>query len=191
MKSSKLLKLIIFALLGTISVVLMFLNFPLPFLPSYLKIDFSDVPALLAGLLFTPVAGIIVEGVKNSLYLVLTGAHDPVGVVGNFFAGTLFVLPVAVLYHRLKGPKSLVSGLITGTIVMALGMGVLNYFVLLPAYSLFMGMEEMAIPTVKWATVIAGITPFNLIKGTIVGLLFIPLFAKLRPWLERKRASLV
>ncbi|MFP3489854.1 ECF transporter S component, partial [Staphylococcus sp. SIMBA_130] len=68
-QSSNLLKLIILALLGTISLLLFFLNFPLPFLPSYLKIDFSDVPALMASLIFSPLAGIIVVAVKNLLYL--------------------------------------------------------------------------------------------------------------------------
>ncbi|MDC3418288.1 ECF transporter S component [Aquibacillus salsiterrae] len=189
MQSSKLLKLIIFALLGTISMVLMFLNFPLPFLPPYLKIDFSEVPALIAALLFTPIAGVIVEAIKNSLYLIYTGAGDPVGVVANFLAGSLFVVPVAIFYHKLKGVKSLLSGLITGTIVMAVGMSVLNYLVILPAYSWLMGLEEMAIPSVKWASVIAGILPFNLLKGIIVSALFIPLFAKLRPWLEKKRIT--
>ncbi|WP_186576433.1 ECF transporter S component [Aquibacillus kalidii] len=188
-QSSKLLKLILFALLGTISMLLMFLKFPLPFLPSYLTIDFSDVPALLAALLFSPVAGVIVELVKNLLHLII-GGGEPVGVAANFLAGILFVVPVSVLYHKFKGVKSLVSGLVTGTVVMAIGMGILNYFLILPAYSLFMGMEEMAIPTVKWATVIGGILPFNAIKGVIVGVLFVPVFAKLRPWLEKKRLTL-
>ncbi|UFT98187.1 ECF transporter S component [Radiobacillus kanasensis] len=185
-QSSRLFKLIILALLGTISMVLMFLNFPLPFLPQYLKIDFSEVPALLAALIFSPIAGIIVEGIKNLLYLVYTGAGDPVGVVANFLAGALFILPVSMLYHRYKGVKSLVSGLATGTIVMAVGMGVLNYFVILPAYTMFMGMESMT-PAIKWASVIAGITPFNFIKGLVVSLLFVPLFVKLKPWFEKKK----
>ncbi|QDP40943.1 ECF transporter S component [Radiobacillus deserti] len=185
-QSSKLFKLIILALLGTISMVLMFLNFPLPFLPQYLKIDFSEVPALLAALVFSPGAGLIVEGIKNLLYLVYTGAGDPIGVIANFLAGALFLLPVSILYHRYKGVKSLVSGLATGTVVMAIGMGVLNYFLILPAYTMFMGMEAMT-PAIKWASVIAGITPFNFLKGLVISLLFVPLFIKLKPWLVKKK----
>ncbi|RCW66925.1 ECF transporter S component [Saliterribacillus persicus] len=187
-QSSRLLKLIILALFGTISMVLMFLNFPLPFLPPYLKIDFSDVPALIAGILFTPIAGVAVEGIKNLLYLIYTGAGDPIGVIANFTAGTLFVLPVAIIYHRMKSAKNLLTGLIVGTVAMAFGMGILNYLVILPAYSLFMGWESMS-STVKLSTVMVGILPFNLIKGIIVAMLFIPLFSKLKPWLDRKRLS--
>src|SRR5699024_2297790 len=135
-------------LLGTISFLLFFLNFPLPFLPPYLKIDFGDVPALLAALIFSPLAGVIVIAIKNFLYLVI-GGGDPVGVWANFFAATMFILPVALLYRKYKGVKSIVSGLVAGTIIMAVGMSVLNYLVILPIYALFMGMEEMAIDSVK------------------------------------------
>ncbi|MCT2535855.1 ECF transporter S component [Aquibacillus koreensis] len=191
MKSSKLLKLTILALLSTIAVVLMFLNFPVLPAYAYLKIDFSDVPALIAGLLFTPVAAVVVEGLKNVLYLIFTGAGDPVGAVSNFCAGILFVVPVTMFYHKFKGVNSLITGIIVGTISMAIGMGVLNYFVFLPVYSAIMDIEAMALPTVKWATVTAGITPFNIIKGVIVGVVFLVLFTKLRTWIERKRASFI
>ncbi|MFB1051433.1 ECF transporter S component [Paraliobacillus sp. JSM ZJ581] len=188
MQSSHLLKLIIIALLGTISMVLLFINFPIPFLPPYLKIDFSEVPALIAGLLFTPVVGILVEAIKNALYLLYTGASDPVGAVANFIAGTLFIYPVALLYHKLKGKRSIVTGLVTGTVVMALGMSVLNYLIILPAYSWLMGWETMS-NGVKLATVLGGTLPFNFIKGVILTALFIPLFVKLKPWIDQKRIT--
>lgn len=188
MQSSRLLKLIIIALLGTISMVLLFVNFPIPFLPPYLKIDFSEVPALIAGLIFTPVAGILVEAIKNLLYLLYTGAGDPIGIVANFVAGTLFVYPVALLYHKFKGKKTIVTGLVTGTVVMAIGMSVLNYLIILPAYSWFMGWETMS-SGVKLATVVGGVLPFNFIKGVILTALFVPLFVKLKPWIDQKRMS--
>ncbi|UJL45142.1 ECF transporter S component [Virgibacillus sp. NKC19-16] len=188
-QSSKLLKLIILALLGTISLVLFFLNFPLPFLPAYLKIDFSDVPALIAGFIFSPVAGVIVVAIKNVLYLLVSGAGDPIGVAANFLAGLMFVVPVSMLYHKFKGVKSVVSGLVTGTIVMAVGMSVLNYFFVLPAYAWFMGWEMTE--QVKWISVIAGVLPFNIIKGVVIGLLFVPLFVKMRSWIEQQQAKLV
>ncbi|WP_461177180.1 ECF transporter S component [Virgibacillus ainsalahensis] len=186
-QSSNLLKLIILALLGTVSLVLFFLNFPLPLLPAYLKIDFSEVPALIASLIFSPMAGVIVVAVKNILYLIVSGAGDPIGVAANFLAGLMFVVPVSMLYHKFKGVKSIVSGLVTGTIIMALGMSVLNYFLILPAYSWFMGWEMTE--QVKWVSVVAGVLPFNIIKGIVVGLLFVPLFVKMRTWIEQKQAN--
>ncbi|APC48904.1 riboflavin transporter FmnP [Virgibacillus halodenitrificans] len=183
--SSRLFKLIILSLLGTISLVLFFLNFPLPFLPSYLKIDFSDVPALMASLIFSPMAGVIVVAIKNVLYLAISGAGDPIGVIANFLAGAMFVIPVSMLYHRFKGVKSVVSGLVTGTLIMAVGMSVLNYFIILPAYGKFMGWDMTE--QFKWFSVYAGVLPFNIIKGIIVGLLFVPLFIKMKSWIEQKQ----
>ncbi|CDQ21374.1 Riboflavin transporter FmnP [Halobacillus karajensis] len=187
-QSSKLLKLIILALFGTISMVLMLLNFPLPLLPQYLKVDFSDVPALLAAILFTPAAGVVVEGVKNGIYLIYTGAADPIGVVANFFAGILFVFPAAVIYHKFRSVKSLITGLFLSSILMAVVMSVLNYFLILPAYSWFMGWESMS-AQVKWVTILAGILPFNLIKGIVASALFVLLFGKMKAWIEQKSVN--
>ncbi|HLQ72848.1 MAG TPA: ECF transporter S component [Bacillota bacterium] len=187
-QSSQLLKIIIFSLLGTISFLLFLIQFPLPALPGYLKVDFGDIPALLAGLIFSPLAGVIVIAIKNVLYL-LIGSGGPVGVLANFIAASLFVLPVSIFYHRSKTIKSIVSGLITGTIIMAIGMSVLNYVVLLPIYAWFMGMEEMKIESVKRFTVIFGILPFNIIKGIIVGAFFVPVFVRMRTWVEQKQAN--
>lgn len=188
--SSRLLKLILLALLGSISLLLIFLDFPLPFLPSYLKIDFSEVPALMAALIFSPIAGIIVEAIKNLLYLVV-GGGEPVGVAANFVAGVIFIAPAAFLYHKYKGVKSVISGLIAGTILMAIAMSILNYLIILPVYAWFMGMEEMKIESVKWYTSAYLILPFNIIKGCIVGLLFVPLYFKLRNWIEQKQTNIV
>lgn len=186
--SSNLVKLIVLALLGTISFVLMFLSFPLPFLPPYLKIDFSDVPALMAGLIFSPLTGIVVVAVKNLLYLVI-GTGEPVGVAANFLAGTIFVLPVAYFYHRYKSVKSIISGLIIGTVIMAISMSILNYVVILPIYAWFMGMEEMRTEGAMRIAVLAGVLPFNVLKGVIVGMFFVPFYNKMRSWIDQKSAS--
>lgn len=183
-QSSKLKKLVVLSLLSAVSLVLFFISFPLPLLPPYLKVDFSDVPALIAGLVFSPLAGMLVVFLKNALYFVASGATDPIGVVANFIAGSLYILPVAYLYHRYKGVKSIVSGLVIGTVGMAIVMSLLNYLVILPAYSWLIGMEMNE--AIKWTSVVAGILPFNAIKGLIVGMLFVPLFVKLKHWIDDK-----
>lgn len=184
-RSSKLVKLVVLSLLAAVSLILFFISFPLPMLPPYLKVDFSDVPALLAGLIFSPLAGLLVVFLKNLLYFVASGASDPIGVAANFIAGSLFVFPVAYLYHRYSGVKSIVSGLVIGTVVMAIAMSVLNYFIILPAYSLLIGMEMNE--SIKWMTVVGGVLPFNFIKGIIVSMLFVPVFIKLSDWIHQKR----
>jgi riboflavin transporter len=188
-QSSNLARLIILSLLGAVSLLLFFINFPLPLLPSYLKVDFSDVPAIMASLIFSPLAGVIVVAVKNVLYLAI-GGGDIVGVTANFLAGALLVLPIGILYHKFKNVKSIVSGLVTGTIIMAVGMGVFNYFILLPVYAVMMGWGDMT-HAAKLGTVVIGILPFNIIKGIIVGALFVPIFIKMRRWIEQQQTKFV
>ena len=60
-------RLITISMLSAIAFVLTFIKFPIPFLPPYLTLDFSDVPSLLATFTFGPVAGIVVALVKNLL----------------------------------------------------------------------------------------------------------------------------
>lgn len=187
-QSSKLVKLVVLSLLATVSLVLFFISFPLPLLPPYLKVDFSDVPALIAGLIFSPLAGVLVVFMKNALYFVASGATDPIGVTANFIAGTLYIFPVAYLYHKYRGVKSVISGLVIGTAVMAIVMSILNYLFILPAYAWLVGMEMNE--TIKWASVVGGVLPFNALKGIIVGMLFVPVFIKLKQWIEQKRIEI-
>lgn len=188
-RSTKLTKLVVIALLATVSFVLFFISFPLPLLPPYLKVDFSDVPALIAGLIFSPLTGVLVVFLKNALYFVVKGATDPIGIPANFIAGAIYVFPVAYLYHKYKnGIKSVVMGLVIGTIAMAIIMSILNYLIILPAYSWVGGLEMTN--AIKWKTVIGAILPFNILKGIIVSILFIPLFMKMREWVEQKRLQI-
>lgn len=185
--SSKLVRIVALALLSTISLVIFFISFPLPFLPPYLKVDFSEIPALIAAIVFSPLAGIVVVFIKNVLYFLLTGATDPVGVVANFIAGTIFILPVAMFYNKFRSLKSVVIGLAIGAVAMTVIMGVLNYIIVLPTYALLMGWEMDA--TAKFMLVIGGVLPFNLIKGLLIGVIFVPLFIKLEQWVRQRQVS--
>lgn len=186
-KSSRLIKLIIIALLGAISLILFFISFPLPMLPPYLKVDFSDIPALIAGIIFSPLAGVLVILVKNGLYFVMSGATDPIGVIANFLAGSVFIFPVAYFYHKMKSVKGVLLGLVAGTLAMTVVMGILNYIIILPAYAVFLGVDMT--PAVKLTTVAIGILPFNILKGVIISILFVPLFIKLGDWIQAQRVK--
>lgn len=190
-RTSKLTKMVVIALLATVSLVLFFISFPLPLLPPYLKVDLSDVPALIAGMIFSPLTGVLVVFLKNLMYFAIKGATDPIGIPANFIAGTLYVFPVAYFYHKYKGVKSVVVGLVIGTLAMATIMSLLNYLIILPAYSWVMGVDDWLTATAKKATVFGAILPFNFLKGIIVSLVFIPMFIKLREWIEQKQVQLV
>src|SRR5699024_10978690 len=168
---------------------LFFISFPLPMLPPYLKVDFSDIPALIAGIIFSPIAGVLVILVKNGLYFVISWATDPVGVVANFLAGSVFIFPVAYCYHKMKSVKGVLLGLLLGTLAMTIVMSVLNYLFILPAYAVFLGVEMT--PAVKLTTVAVGILPFNILTGIIISLLFVLLVIKFGDWIQSQRLKYI
>ncbi|KYD02308.1 ECF transporter S component [Bacillus atrophaeus] len=181
-------KLVVISMLSSIAFVLMLLNFPFPGLPDYLKIDFSDVPAIIAILLYGPAAGIAVEGIKNVLQYMIQGsmAGVPVGQVANFIAGTLFILPTAFLFKKLNSAKGLAVSLLAGTVAMTVLMSILNYVLILPAYTWFLHSPALSDSALKTA-VVAGILPFNIVKGIIITIVFTLIFTKLKPWIEQQR----
>jgi riboflavin transporter len=174
-------------MLSSISYVLMLLNFPIPPFPQFLMIDFSDIPALIAALIFGPAAGILVELIKNILDYFMTGSATgvPVGHIANFAAGILFVLPTYYVYSKLKTKKGMTFGLVIGTMVMAVIMSVLNYLVILPAYTFFLNFPAMSAPEMR-TMIVTGILPFNILKGFIISLVFMLIFTRMRTWVEKQ-----
>ncbi|QQK80681.1 ECF transporter S component [Salicibibacter cibi] len=184
MKESKTFRLVMYAVLGSMATALMFVSIPMPMFLSFLSMDFSELPVLFAALLFSPVAGIAVAGIKILLYTLFMGAGDPVGMISNFVASLLFVLPVAYVYRHFRSVKGLIAGLGIAIVSMTIGLAALNYLVFLPAYSWLIGWEMSS--QVMLTTVLAGILPFNIVKGLAISILFVPLFLKLAPMLEKK-----
>ncbi len=188
MKNKKLRVMIAIAMLSSISFVLMLFNFPLPALPPFLKVDFSDVPALIAAVTMGPVAGVMVALFKNVLHWMFSGSPTgvPVGEMANFATSILFILPVYMIYRKVSNSKGLVSGLFVGILAMAIGMSVLNYAVFLPMYTYFLNMPALTGSALR-DTIVLGILPFNLIKGILLSLVIILLFRTMRTWLEKQR----
>ena len=85
-------KLTVTAMLAAVGCVLMMLDFPLPMLiPSFVKMDVSELPALLASFSLGPVYGILVCLLKNVLAAIFHGSTGGIGEVCNFLMGAVFV----------------------------------------------------------------------------------------------------
>lgn len=168
-------------MLSSIAYLLMLLNFPLPPFPNFLFVDFSDIPALIAALIFGPVAGILVELLKNVLNYIATGSQTgvPVGHIANFLAGVVFILPTYFVYNKLKTKKGMTVALIIGTVTMAVVLSILNYFLILPAYTILMGFPDMR------NLVIPAILPFNILKGVMMSIIFMLLFIRMQTWINK------
>lgn len=177
-QKSKVTKMVYFALLGVLAFLIEYINFPLPALPVYLKVDFSELPALVGAILFGPIAGIAIEFIKNTFHLLFAPGGEIVGVSANFLAGSIFVTLTAIIYRKIQGWKGFLYGFIAATLLMTLFMAVANYFIFLPLY----GISGVA----KSAAVFYGITPFNIIKGILISIAFVPFYLKLVPYLKHR-----
>lgn len=191
MNNKKLRRMILIAILGSISTVLMQLNFPLPALPAFLKIDFSEIPAVLAIMTMGPVAGIAVELLKNVLHWFLSGSPTgiPVGEIANFATGVLFIMPIYLIFKKIRSTKGLTAGLFAGTVSMAVGMSALNYFVFLPMYVYFMNMPAYT-GDAMFNVIVLGILPFNLIKGIMLMVISLLLYKSMSKWIDQQNRQL-
>ena len=78
------------AMLAAVATVLMYMEFPIPIMPAFIKLDVSELPALIASFAYGPVAGIVVCLIKNLIKLPSTSTAA-VGELFNFVMGALFV----------------------------------------------------------------------------------------------------
>ena len=108
------------AMLSAVAAVLMFFDFSLPmFIPSFVKMDISELPALLAAFSMGPVSGVVVCLVKNILAAIFHGSTGGIGEVCNFLLGAAFVGSAGVIYKYKKTRLGAVIAALVGSVVMA------------------------------------------------------------------------
>lgn len=181
-------------MLSTISVVLMLFEIPMPFAPSFYKIDLSEVPILIGTFAMGPVAGILMELIKILLNFAINGTITAgVGELANFLIGCALVVPAGMIYRKNRTKKGAMLGLAAGTLCLAIAGGVLNAFVLLPAYAAaFGGMDAIIGMGTAINSNISGINtfvlfavvPFNLVKGILVSVITVLLYKRIRVLLK-------
>lgn len=156
---------------------LMYFDFPLPFLPPYLKYDLGDFPALVVGFALGPLPGLAVELGKDILYALLRGS-TPVGLATNLLAGSIWVLTASSIYWRNRSLRGAITALVVSGFVTTVVMAVSNWYVFLPLW----GIPPEAIAATVWT----GIVPFNFVKVTATNVVTFALYKRVRVvFLER------
>ena len=178
-------------LLSAIAVLLMQVGLRLPmFFPSFLELDFSDVPAVVGILVIHPWAGVVIPLVKNLLDVLIFGSTTGyVGEASNFVVGVAYLLPLILIMRKNKGFKGTLIGVILGIITMTITACFTNYFIMFPLYSNFMPMDKIiemgtainpAITDLK-SLILLTIVPFNILKSSLVSTLSIALVKAMLP----------
>jgi riboflavin transporter FmnP len=179
------------AMLSAVSVALSYLSFTPPLSPSFVKLDMSDFPALIAAFTFSPLAGVGVVLVKNLIGLFSSGTGG-VGEFANFIIGASMAFSTGAVYKKNRTLKGAVISLVVGSLAMAIMGAVMNYFVLLPLYSNFMPMDAIIaafgafFPFInsKLDVVLYNSIPFNLIKGLLISVITFLVYKRLSPILK-------
>ena len=187
-EKTKVNKTVIMAMLSAIAVILMYFDFPIPFIaPGFYKIDFSEIPVLIGSFMLGPCAGVIIEAVKVILHFCMKGTTTAfVGDFANFILGCMYVVPAAIIYHTKKTRKMAMISLIAGCVILVIAGMLLNAWYLLPKYSelygipldvlIAMGTKVNASITDVFSFVALAVAPFNIIKALIDGIVTVILY---------------
>ena len=187
------------AMLSAVAFILMFIEFPIPMLiPAFIKMDFSDLPALLGAFALGPVYGVIISFMKNLLHIVLKGTSTAcVGELSNFILGAIFSAVAGYLYKHHKSRKTAIIGAVAGAVAMGVLSVPSNYFVVYPAYVQFyhmpleaiLGMYQAILPSADSLIkcLILFNLPFTLVKGLLDAVLCMLIYKPLSPILHGRR----
>jgi len=173
------------ALFAGVAYVLMFISLPIIPIVPYMKLDLSDLVVLLGMAVFGPGGAMLIAAVKELLYFVSTGLDivNFIGVLTAFIADAAYVLPIsAVLRHRPVTLRRQVLAIIVGTVSLTAILSVANWGVITPLYLKVWGMS-LGLPVNQ--LILFGVIPFNLIKGLVLGILFILLSRRMAGWLAK------
>ena len=151
--------------------VLQYLEIPSPV--SFIALDFSDLPALIGAFAYGPVAGVLVELIKNIIHLAVSRSGY-VGELSNFILGAVFVLTAGLVYKKNKTKKGAILGGLLGALAMAIISYPSNIFVVYPFYYNFMPKEAVLavyqdlfkVNSIEMAVLIYNV-PFTFLKGLI------------------------
>ncbi len=171
---SKTRRLVNMAVLVAVAVILMS-TIQIPLFTDFLKYDPSDVPLLIGGFWFGPVAGALMVFVKAFIYLFVRGVSGPIGAFQNFMASGSFVFFASLYYARNRTRKGAAVALAVGSLAMTAVMIPTNR-VILPIWGI---PEELVMDMI-----IRLVTPFNLTKGLISSLLTYFVYKRVKNILE-------
>lgn len=186
---------VVTAMLSAVAFVLMFLEFPLPMIiPGFIKMDLSDLPALIGSFSLGPLSGIVISLLKNLLHIIIKGTTSSgVGELANFLMGAVFSALAGLIYKLRKNRSHAIIGSIAGAVAMGLVSFPINYFVTYPLYAtLFGGMEAIlgayqailpSVDSVAQCLIIFNI-PFTVVKGLLCALVCFFIYKPLSPVLH-------
>ena len=180
-------------MLSGLAFVLQYLEFPIPIMPFFIRFDFSDLPALIGAFAYGPLAGVIVEFIKNLLHCTVTQSLtiEASGIGIACVTAQFFDCPV-IFAKKNKTKKGAIIGAIVGSVIMGIISFPSNLFIVYPAYEKFTPINEIMdaysklLPSVGklWQALLIFNVPFTIVKGLISTLITVLIYKRLSPVLK-------
>ena len=177
------------------TVLILYLQFPVIPAVSFLKMDFSTLPALLASFALGPLSGAAVCLLKDLINMIYY--QDYIGSLCDFVLSVAFVVPAGLIYRYMRTRKGALIGSLTGAVFMAALSFPLNLFVIYPLYYHFIMPEQavlglyQAIPFIQ--SIPQGLlvvnVPFTLVKGLIIAAICFVIYKPLSPLLKGRHKA--
>ena len=179
------------AMLSAVAFILMFLDFSVPFMPEFIKMDLSELPALIGSFAMGPACGVMICLIKNLLHLLITTTGG-VGELSNFILGVAFVLPAGLIYRHKKSRKNALLGSLLGAVIMGAISVVSNYFLVYPVYYNFLPEDmvlsayQVIVPSMQniLQCLICFNMPFTIVKGFFSVLITFLIYKQISPILK-------
>ena len=158
-----------------VAVILQYIEFSIPVVPAFLKLDFSDLPEIIGAFAYGPVAGCAITIIKNLIHMAVSQSGF-VGELSNAILGCVFCLVAGAYYKSHKSKKGAIIGGILGAVVMAIFSVPSNYFIIYPMYynimglpqPVILGMYQVLLPVKNiFEALLVFNLPFTLVKGLI------------------------
>ena len=178
-------------MLSAISFILMYIEISVPIMPSFIKMDLSELPALIGTFAYGPVCGILICLIKNLLHLPVSSTAC-VGELANFLLGAVFVGTAGLLYRRKKTKTRALVASVIGAVLMGLISIPVNYFITYPFYYNFMPKEviltmyQALLPSMKsiFQCLVTFNCPFTAFKGLVCTVITLLVYKPLSPLLK-------
>ncbi len=183
-------------LLTAVAVVLQFIEVPIPIMPSFIKLDFSDLPEIIGAFAYGPVAGVLITLVKNLIHMLISDSGW-VGELSNFLLGATFAFVAGTIYKRKKTKKNALFAGVLGSLAMGLIALPVNYFVIYPLYYNILGLPEevvlqlyqVILPSIKsiLQALLVFNVPYTFAKGLLCVIFTMFIYKSLSPILKGKK----
>lgn len=172
----------IFGGLALLLYIVEIFRFPMGFIftaAPFLKLNFSDVPIMIAGFCYGPVTGGVIVIIKILAKCLMTHTGFT-GELADLIVSLSLVLPAAIIYKFNKNKKGALVGLGVGILVSTIAACLTNYFILLPMYRWKLSYID---------TILFGILPFNLLKNILVSVIVFIIYKQISNVINRYGAK--